>query len=314
MKFTPPEKRGKRWSACGTCIACTRRDCGTCINCLDKCKFGGAGIRKQSCVQRRCERMSSQACSTGTTPHEEPSTPTDEADVEDDLFWTAVRGCIAMGKPSDDDDLSAAALLSKSDAATPLRTFAALRLLAADRSSQADTLLSDAISESSSFCLKLAAVLASDKRLASQPIAVRALQHAGYVDPVDSTSESQRSVPQLLRALSRGDLVSTYLSVPVDATPPASAPAAAATKDRLTAHLLRSLSFDSQEVLHAESLVALNSSDAESRRRRERIASELTFSLTQLAAAELAAHGVDGTAEASREDSFSPPFTPRVEN
>lgn len=27
-------------------------NCGTCLNCLDKPKFGGAGVRKQACVQQ----------------------------------------------------------------------------------------------------------------------------------------------------------------------------------------------------------------------------------------------------------------------
>mmetsp|Transcript_30585 Transcript_30585/g.79412 ORF Transcript_30585/g.79412 Transcript_30585/m.79412 type:complete len:359 (-) Transcript_30585:428-1504(-) len=45
-----------RQVACGQCDACCRNDCGTCLNCLDKPKFGGTGIRKQSCLERKCRQ------------------------------------------------------------------------------------------------------------------------------------------------------------------------------------------------------------------------------------------------------------------
>ena len=44
----------RRLASCGTCPACTREDCGRCINCIDKPKFGGDGVRKQSCIHKRC--------------------------------------------------------------------------------------------------------------------------------------------------------------------------------------------------------------------------------------------------------------------
>ena len=48
------QKKRKRTVACGNCDACGRDDCGRCLNCLDKPKFGGQGIRKQSCLERKC--------------------------------------------------------------------------------------------------------------------------------------------------------------------------------------------------------------------------------------------------------------------
>jgi len=45
---------GKR-HRCGDCPGCmTAGDCGVCPNCRDKPKFGGPGVKKQSCVHRVC--------------------------------------------------------------------------------------------------------------------------------------------------------------------------------------------------------------------------------------------------------------------
>jgi len=43
-----------RSSRCGNCTNCSRRDCGKCINCADKPKFGGPGVKKQGCMERKC--------------------------------------------------------------------------------------------------------------------------------------------------------------------------------------------------------------------------------------------------------------------
>uniref|UniRef100_A0A7S3F9B7 Uncharacterized protein n=1 Tax=Haptolina ericina TaxID=156174 RepID=A0A7S3F9B7_9EUKA len=62
-----------------------------------------------------------------------------------------------------------------------------------------------------SFCFKLAAVLASDTRLAAQPIALRALQHAGIVEAAAGGSTlSSADLPELLKLLSRRDLVGGF--------------------------------------------------------------------------------------------------------
>ena len=50
----PLSEKRKRNVACGRCAPCSRDDCGKCLNCLDKPKFGGLGIRKQSCIKRKC--------------------------------------------------------------------------------------------------------------------------------------------------------------------------------------------------------------------------------------------------------------------
>lgn len=39
---------------CGKCSGCTAEDCRECGHCLDKKKYGGPGLRKQSCKNRKC--------------------------------------------------------------------------------------------------------------------------------------------------------------------------------------------------------------------------------------------------------------------
>ncbi|KAK3581005.1 hypothetical protein CHS0354_013899 [Potamilus streckersoni] len=66
IKSPPPPKRvqkpqqqkfrmGKRKVRCKVCKGCLALDCGTCRHCQDKPKFGGPGLLKQACVERRCE-------------------------------------------------------------------------------------------------------------------------------------------------------------------------------------------------------------------------------------------------------------------
>jgi len=47
----------KRLARCGKCTNCKSQDCGACYNCADKPKFGGPGIKKQACVNRKCLLM-----------------------------------------------------------------------------------------------------------------------------------------------------------------------------------------------------------------------------------------------------------------
>mmetsp|Transcript_59856 Transcript_59856/g.133394 ORF Transcript_59856/g.133394 Transcript_59856/m.133394 type:complete len:193 (+) Transcript_59856:48-626(+) len=143
MKFATSDPKKRRWTACGSCPACTRRDCGDCINCMDKCKFGGQGIRKQSCVRRRCEQMTSQGSvstlhshdsSPSTSPLYRPSTPPYDLPAaksdEQNLFWKAVAGCIALGTPASDHEDSLCMLANaEEDAGNPLSAYAALRQL-----------------------------------------------------------------------------------------------------------------------------------------------------------------------------------------
>ena len=46
-----------RRNRCGLCEGCTAGDCGECRFCLDKPKFGGNGVMKQCCLQRKCKRL-----------------------------------------------------------------------------------------------------------------------------------------------------------------------------------------------------------------------------------------------------------------
>ena len=102
----------KRPFSCGSCSACGREDCGRCINCMDKPKFGGQGVRKQSCMLKRCMQPKGdddcrphaetsmayllapsgvsawrkEACDTGVLGDEQ----------DDPMFWAAVAGCMAL--------------------------------------------------------------------------------------------------------------------------------------------------------------------------------------------------------------------------
>ena len=44
----------KRKQRCGECPGCISKDCIECKFCRDKKKNGGAGLKKQCCVKRRC--------------------------------------------------------------------------------------------------------------------------------------------------------------------------------------------------------------------------------------------------------------------
>ncbi|KAI6187664.1 hypothetical protein M3Y98_00268900 [Aphelenchoides besseyi] len=46
-----------RSQRCGSCFGCTRKACGTCNYCLDSPIFGGRGVKKQSCIERRCFKV-----------------------------------------------------------------------------------------------------------------------------------------------------------------------------------------------------------------------------------------------------------------
>lgn len=51
------DKDAKRLARCGKCNNCKSQDCGSCYNCADKPKFGGPGIKKQACINRKCLLM-----------------------------------------------------------------------------------------------------------------------------------------------------------------------------------------------------------------------------------------------------------------
>jgi len=224
------DPKRKRWASCASCSGCLATDCGECINCMDKSKFGGQGVRKQSCIKRRCARMNSNASASSSTATSrgddgEPSSQVRKTESEQALFWAAVSGCMALHEQPGSDDETATAPRggfgggdappggSDSDScprspggsvdsdytsrrerepyegpAAPWRS----SLTAASSSS-----LSCPHTGPESFCNKLASVLASDKRLASQPVGLRALRRAGILE-----SNSPSVTPALASALS----------------------------------------------------------------------------------------------------------------
>ena len=50
-RCTPLRSRRRR---CGKCKQCLEKDCGTCAHCADKTRFGGKGVKKKACLNRRC--------------------------------------------------------------------------------------------------------------------------------------------------------------------------------------------------------------------------------------------------------------------
>lgn len=46
-----------RSQRCGVCRGCQCKPCGTCTYCQDSPQFGGPGVKKQSCIERRCLRV-----------------------------------------------------------------------------------------------------------------------------------------------------------------------------------------------------------------------------------------------------------------
>uniref|UniRef100_A0A0R3RTG9 CXXC-type domain-containing protein n=1 Tax=Elaeophora elaphi TaxID=1147741 RepID=A0A0R3RTG9_9BILA len=44
-------------SRCGVCRGCQCKPCGQCTYCQDSPQFGGPGVKKQSCIERRCLRV-----------------------------------------------------------------------------------------------------------------------------------------------------------------------------------------------------------------------------------------------------------------
>jgi len=256
----PYDPKRKRWSACGVCTACLANDCGDCINCMDKSKFGGQGVRKQSCIMRRCVRMTSNGSSTSlvswgggsstgsctsTIAAVEQQESRPKGDSEQALFWAAVSGMVGLtgqgggGEGSTDDERTTVptsslhASLDDSAGASPStfspRTGSPVQSEEDARGGSAGwepRLASDdyrvpyyrrglelasprsaphfprpygcsteggtaaAVTGADSFCNRLANVLASDQRLASLPVAVRAFQKAGVVEQLANGSLS----------------------------------------------------------------------------------------------------------------------------
>ncbi len=46
-----------RRKRCGSCNGCVAKDCKKCNYCFDKPKYGGRGVLKQCCINKRCEKL-----------------------------------------------------------------------------------------------------------------------------------------------------------------------------------------------------------------------------------------------------------------
>ncbi|XP_033758364.1 uncharacterized protein LOC117340710 [Pecten maximus] len=74
-----PGSRGRltvrrRKLRCKKCPGCLAKDCGKCLYCQDKPKFGGRGVMKQACMDRKCEfpRYSRAATAAFIKPKDPP--------------------------------------------------------------------------------------------------------------------------------------------------------------------------------------------------------------------------------------------------
>jgi len=108
------QKKRKRAISCGQCDACCREDCGNCLNCLDKPKFGGQGIRKQSCLSRKClnstpvgasnlgaaAASSSAAKARPDSEMPQVNSPSGMSATEMRDFWGAVQCCMQLADNS----------------------------------------------------------------------------------------------------------------------------------------------------------------------------------------------------------------------
>ncbi|XP_069115617.1 uncharacterized protein [Argopecten irradians] len=93
-----PGSRGRltvrrRKLRCKKCPGCLAKDCGKCIYCQDKPKFGGRGVMKQACIERKCEfpRYSRAATAAFIKPKEPASV--DDTDSCDRGCNTPVEEC-----------------------------------------------------------------------------------------------------------------------------------------------------------------------------------------------------------------------------
>lgn len=87
----PPSGRQKRRMACGSCVACLRKNCGTCMFCRDMRKFGGPCRLKQKCVMRRCLVVSARKKQWSKQPIQDGE-ETDSVEGDDDWKgWRAGR-------------------------------------------------------------------------------------------------------------------------------------------------------------------------------------------------------------------------------
>uniref|UniRef100_A0A915E7S2 CXXC-type domain-containing protein n=1 Tax=Ditylenchus dipsaci TaxID=166011 RepID=A0A915E7S2_9BILA len=62
-----PNPSINRSQRCGVCRGCQCKPCGLCTYCQDSPQFGGPGVKKQSCIERRCLRVLENRLQTGVT-------------------------------------------------------------------------------------------------------------------------------------------------------------------------------------------------------------------------------------------------------
>ena len=141
---------------------------GECINCQDKTKYGGLGVRKQSCLARRCTRNWSQ--------------PADAASRSDawDPTTAGARALLALtGGGEEDDDWTTSESGSIDGRSELERGRERLKSMGAEGD------------PSSAFTVQLATMLAADETALSQPIALRVLQQSGLLRPSTAPGDAQ---------------------------------------------------------------------------------------------------------------------------
>lgn len=96
----------KRISRCGECAGCLSDDCMACGHCKDMKKYGGPGLRKQSCKNRKCINPRSWGLSTKRRRKSKVQKQSEDSHLHDD----------DMGTDRDDSDVDSMLLDDMDDA------------------------------------------------------------------------------------------------------------------------------------------------------------------------------------------------------
>uniref|UniRef100_A0A914QWI3 CXXC-type domain-containing protein n=1 Tax=Panagrolaimus davidi TaxID=227884 RepID=A0A914QWI3_9BILA len=70
QSLTPstPTLSGTRTVRCRNCLGCQSPPCGKCGYCKDSLQFGGPGVKKQTCIERKCVALIESRIQKDPTP------------------------------------------------------------------------------------------------------------------------------------------------------------------------------------------------------------------------------------------------------